>query len=36
VNEVASGEVAAIVHFANVQQMHPRSILIHRSNELSG
>ena len=36
VNEVAGGEVAAIVHFANVQQMHPRSILIHRSNKLGG
>ena len=36
VNEVAGREVAAIVYFTNVQQMHPGSILIHRSNELGG
>ena len=36
VNEVAGGEVVAIIHFANVQQMYSRSILIHCSNKLDG
>ena len=36
VNKVAGGEVVAIIHFANVQQMYSRSILIHCSNKLDG